>query len=389
MIETKFKETEVGRVPADWEVKTISQMSDIITGATPSTSNPQYWDNGQILWMSSGELNNKFIHNVQGRITQIGYDHTGTHMLPKHCVLIGLAGQGKTRGTAAYNKVELCTNQSIAAILPNENTFNSLYLYYYTDSQYEQLRQLSAGDGGRGGLNKQILLNLYVSLPPLPEQRRIATALSDIDSLISSLDELIEKKRNIKQGTMQQLLTGKTRLKGFSEPWVEKKLGDICYEIFSGKNSMRSESGKYPVYGSTGILGFSDVYLYDYQTILVARVGANAGLVNKVSGKYDVSDNTLIIHLQHDQHINLLLYILRYRKLNLLVFGSGQPLITGSQLKSLLIKLPASLSEQRAIASILTSMDDEIAALEQKREKYVSLKQGMMQELLTGRIRLV
>ena len=388
MKETKFKNTEIGRIPEDWETLYIHQITEISTGATPSTNIKEYWENGTIRWMSSGELNNKIIYDVNGRITQKGYDNTGTHMLPKNCVLIGLAGQGKTRGTAAYNKVELCTNQSIAAILPNSK-YESKYLYFYIDSLYNKLRFLSAGDGGRGGLNKQTLQNLEIAMPPLSEQCHIAYALTSIDNLISSLGKLIEKKKNIKQGAMQQLLTGKVRLQGFDEPWNKCCLSKICNDIFSGKNTTHSNSGMFSVYGSTGIIGYTDTYKYDYPTILVARVGANAGTVNKAVDCYDVSDNTLIISLKPNQNIDLLTYILKYKKLNSMIFGSGQPLITGSQLKSLIIEIPVTIAEQQAIATILTNMDNEITALEAKKTKYEAIKQGMMQQLLTGKIRLI
>ena len=388
MKETKFKDTEIGRIPEDWETLYIHQITEISTGATPSTNIKEYWENGTIRWMSSGELNNKIIYDVNGRITQKGYDNTGTHILPKNCVLIGLAGQGKTRGTAAYNKVELCTNQYIAAILPNRK-YESKYLYFYIDSLYDKLRLLSAGDGGRGGLNKQILQNLEIAMPPLSEQHSIASALTSIDNLISSLGKLIEKKKNIKQGAMQQLLTGKVRLQGFSEPWNKCCLSKICNDIFSGKNTTHSNSGMFSVYGSTGIIGYTDTYKYNYPTILVARVGANAGTVNKAVDCYDVSDNTLIISLKPNQNIDLLTYILKYKKLNSMIFGSGQPLITGSQLKSLTIEIPVTIAEQQAIATILTKMDDEITALEAKKAKYEAIKQGMMQQLLTGKIRLI
>lgn len=110
-----YKQTELGIIPDDWEVKRISDFTSIITGGTPSTLRPEYWG-GNIMWMSSGELNKKFVFDVEGRITTEGLLNSSTHMIPPFCVLIGLAGQGKTRGTAAYNYISLCTNQSIAAI---------------------------------------------------------------------------------------------------------------------------------------------------------------------------------------------------------------------------------------------------------------------------------
>lgn len=183
-----YKRTELGIIPEDWEVKRISDFTSIITGGTPSTQRPEYWG-GSIMWMSSGELNKKFVFDVEGRITTEGLLNSSTHIIPPFCVLIGLAGQGKTRGTAAYNYISLCTNQSIAAILPNDK-YNSLYLYYVVDSKYEYLRLLSSGDGGRGGLNKNLLNSLEISFPKtIAEQQAIAEVLGDIDGLIAALDK--------------------------------------------------------------------------------------------------------------------------------------------------------------------------------------------------------
>ena len=106
MVKQGYKQTEVGVIPEDWDVRKIGDFTDATAGGTPSTSHPEYW-NGEILWMSSGELNKRRIHNVIGRITELGYNNSSTHMIPENCVLIGLAGQGKTRGTVAVNYVEL------------------------------------------------------------------------------------------------------------------------------------------------------------------------------------------------------------------------------------------------------------------------------------------
>ena len=138
---------------------TIGEISNQITaGATPDTSIKTYW-NGEHRWMNSGELNNKRIFEVQGRITEQGLNNSSTKMIPERCVLIGLAGQGKTRGTVAMNMVPLCTNQSIAAIFPNKDVFESDFLYHNLDNRYEELRSLSTGGEGRGGLNLQIIVN--------------------------------------------------------------------------------------------------------------------------------------------------------------------------------------------------------------------------------------
>lgn len=413
MKETKFKNTEIGRIPEEWETLYIHQITEISTGATPSTNINEYWENGTIRWMSSGELNNKIIYDVNGRITQKGYDNTGTHMLPKNCVLIGLAGQGRTRGTAAYNKVELCTNQSIAAILPNSK-YESKYLYFYIDSLYDKLRLLSAGDGGRGGLNKQILQNLEIAMPPLNEQHHIASALTSIDNLISSLGKLIEKKKNIKQGAMQQLLTGRTRLKGFSEPWVKRKLGDNA-TIQRGGSPRPIEA--YLTTNRDGInwIKIGDVrpndkfirhtvekiipegishsrQVYKGDFILSNSMSFGRPYILDIDGC--IHDGWLVIKdYSNTYDMDFLYYILSsdtvFEQYIAMAAGSSVKNLNKEKVANVMLFAPQSLAEQRAIATILTKMDDEITALEAKKAKYEAIKQGMMQQLLTGKIRLI
>lgn len=413
MKETKFKNTEIGRIPEEWETLYIHQITEISTGATPSTNINEYWENGTIRWMSSGELNDKIIYDVNGRITQKGYDNTGTHMLPKNCVLIGLAGQGKTRATAAYNKVELCTNQSIAAILPNSK-YESKYLYFYIDSLYDKLRLLSAGDGGRGGLNKQILQNLEIAMPPLNEQHHIASALTSMDNLISSLGKLIEKKKNIKQGAMRQLLTGKTRLKGFSEPWVKRKLGDNA-TIQRGGSPRPIEA--YLTTNRDGInwIKIGDVrpndkfirhtvekiipegishsrQVYKGDFILSNSMSFGRPYILDIDGC--IHDGWLVIKdYSNTYDMDFLYYILSsdtvFEQYIAMAAGSSVKNLNKEKVANVMLFAPQSLAEQRAIATILNKMDNEITALETKKAKYEAIKQGMMQQLLTGKIRLI
>lgn len=192
-----------------WETKQVASFTNCVAGGTPSTLVRSYWD-GSIKWMSSGDLHLKRVKDVPGRITQAGLDNSAATILPKQCVLIGLAGQGKTRGTVAINLAELSTNQSIGAILPND-TFVPDYLFHNLDSRYTELRELSSG-GGRGGLNLKLLGSLEIPLPSIHEQAAIASVLSDMDAEISALEARRDKTRALKQGMMQELLTGKTRL---------------------------------------------------------------------------------------------------------------------------------------------------------------------------------
>lgn len=193
-----------------WETKKIGEFADCTAGGTPSTLMPSYWG-GSIRWMNSGELNQRFVSEVAGRITDDGLRNSSTTIIPRKCVLIGLAGQGKTRGTVAINLVETCTNQSIAAVLPSP-AFVPEYLYYNLDMRYDELRGLSTGDGGRGGLNLTIIKAVPVPFPKIEEQTAIATILSNMDAEIAALEAKLGKTRQLRQGMMQELLTGRTRL---------------------------------------------------------------------------------------------------------------------------------------------------------------------------------
>ena len=379
-----YKNTEVGVIPEDWEVKAIGKYTDVTSGGTPSTLIREYWD-GPIRWMNSGELNLKIVYEVENRITELGLNESATKLVPKNCVLIGLAGQGKTRGTVAINKVELCTNQSIAAILPSDEVFYE-YLYYNLDSRYFELRGLSTGDGGRGGLNLTIIKNLLISLPPTKaEQTAIATALSDADALINSLEKLIAKKRNIKQGAMQQLLKPK-------DGWEVKKLGEIA-EIYQPQTISQDvfvEDG-YLVYGANGVIGKFHLFNHEtWQTTITCR-GSTCGTVNRTIDKSWITGNAMVMNVDENRNIDKLFfyYILTKQDFSQCITGSGQPQIVRSPLFDFTISIPKSKEKQKEIAFILSDMDAEINALETKLEKYKKVKLGMMQNLLTGKIRLV
>ena len=189
---------------AGWNEKIIGEIAQVTTGGTPDSTNDKYW-NGDIPWMNSGDLNKKRIYSVSNRITLLGLKESSTRLIPPQCVLIGLAGQGKTRGTAAINYIELCTNQSVASIHPNNDAFNSEFLYQTMDSMYEQLRTLSTGEGGRGGLNLQIIKSIEIRLPSLQEQQKIAECLSSLDELITAQKEKVESLKLFKKGLMQGL----------------------------------------------------------------------------------------------------------------------------------------------------------------------------------------
>jgi len=381
-------------VPEGWEEISIKNIAyDVLTGGTPSTAVEEYW-NGDIPWMSSGELNLKRIYSVDKMITQAGFDNSATSLIPPQCILVGLAGQGKTRGTVGINYLSLCINQSICAILPNTNILSSEYLYQYLNSKYLDLRELSMGNGGRGGLNLQLIKNFPIRLPPLSEQRRIAEVLSDTDTYISSLKKLITKKESLKQGIMQELLTGKKRLPGFSGEWVEKRLGNIALDINTGtrNNEDKVDNGKYPFFVRSQTVEYIDKYRYDCEAILIPGEGNIGEIFHYINGKFDCHQRVYKISNFIDVNGKFIYHYLRLFFGQYAIMHTVKATVDSLRLPTFInfpIFIPYNIAEQTAIANVLSDMDEEIEALKKKLKKVEFIKQGMMQKLLTGDIRLL
>ena len=354
-IPENYKLTEVGVIPMDWEVKSIKQVAPLQRGFDLPNRNlqmgiyPVVYSNGIV------NYHNKFQAKAPGIIT----------------------GRSGTIGKVTFVDVDYWPHNTTLWVTDFKNNNPKFIFYLFLKIKLERF---SSGSGVPT-LNRNDVHEFQIPLPKITEQTAIATALTEADALISGIEKLIAKKRDIKHGAMQKLLSP-------TEGWSVKKLGDVCISISSGKSNTNSNNGNYPIYGSTGIIGCKNTFDYEGTKILVARVGANAGTVNKVFDKYCVSDNTLMITLKPNIDIDFIFFKLIVFQLNSLVFGSGQPLITGGQLKNIEIGLPK-YEEQTRIATILSDMDAEIAVLEKKLEKYRAVKAGMMQNLLTGQIRLV
>lgn len=164
----------------NFPIMTIGEFANCFAGATPSTSHPEYWENGRIRWMSSGEVHKGHVEDTDFRITELGYKSASTRMVPIHSIVIAIAGQGKTRGTVAITEVDLCTNQSLCAIVPDERV-NYLYLYHNLQGRYLELRGLSGDVNGRGGLNLKIIQKIPVILPPIEKQQQFASIAQQAD----------------------------------------------------------------------------------------------------------------------------------------------------------------------------------------------------------------
>ncbi|MFX4277751.1 restriction endonuclease subunit S [Aliarcobacter butzleri] len=207
----EFKDSELGKIPESWEVKSIGSLTSLTAGGTPSTQIKDYWNPKEVPWLSSGEVNKKNIYFTDNMISKQGLNNSAAKFIPKYSVLIALAGQGKTRGTVAISEIELTTNQSVASILPSEK-LDMYFIYYNLDSRYEEIRSMSTGVGGRGGLNLAILKSIKIALPPQKEQKQIAEILSTVDKKLENLKEKKQSFEELKKGLMQKLLTGEVRV---------------------------------------------------------------------------------------------------------------------------------------------------------------------------------
>ena len=163
-----------------WQMGVINEIGSCIAGATPSTKVDEYWNNGTIPWMSSGEVNKGRVDRTDNFITHLGYDKTSTKLVPPKTVVLAMAGQGKTRGMAAITEIELCTNQSICSIVNNEKV-DAEYLLYFLKLQYNELRRASTNTDGRGGLNLKIIGNYPIMIPPVALQKYFATFVTQVN----------------------------------------------------------------------------------------------------------------------------------------------------------------------------------------------------------------
>ena len=188
--------------PAEYVVKNLGDLSECYAGATPSTKVKEYWDNGTIPWMSSGEVHMGHVTETESKITESGYKHASTKMVPVHSVVIALAGQGKTRGTVAITEIPLCTNQSLCAIVPSKDIHYE-YLYHNLKGRYLELRGMAGDVNGRGGLNLKIVQSIKVVVPPIAEQMKFVAIAQHADKSKFELKQAIEKIDKVMRALMQ------------------------------------------------------------------------------------------------------------------------------------------------------------------------------------------
>ncbi len=402
-----YKQTEVGVIPADWEVLPIGNIATVTSGGTPSRQVAEYWD-GDIPWATTTEVNSDTILETAQSITAIGLANSAAKLLAPGALLMALYGQGKTRGKVAVLGIRASTNQACAAIVLSP-TVSKMFVFHFLVSQYSAIRGLS-NSGSQENLSGGIVKAILVPFPPTKtEQEAIAEALSDADALIESLDQLITKKRHLKQGAMQELLTGKRRLPGFSGEWEVRRLGDVIEKFVGGGTPSRSNPAfwgeeipwvtvkDFATFNprqaqesitKLGLLSSASHLITKGTLITSTRMALGKAVIYEV----DVAINQDLKALFPIAALsaNYLYFWFQYHGQTIDDLGSGSTVkgISLPDLKKIEFGLP-SISEQTAIATILNDMDTELAELDSRLAKARQIKQGMMQELLTGRIRLL
>ncbi|MBR0612477.1 restriction endonuclease subunit S [Bacillus safensis] len=252
-----------------WEQRRLGDHADILTGGTPSTSILEYWEPKEIPWMSSGEVNKRRLDETDNMISEEGLNNSSARWVKEYSVLIALAGQGKTRGTVAINNIPLTTNQSIAAIVPDE-TLHYEFIFQNLIKRYTELRLISSGDGTRGGLNKQIVSDVEIPYTSIEEQEKIGAFFANMDHLIILHQRELELLKETKKSLLQKMFpkdganVPEIRFAGFTDAWEPRKLGDLLeYEQptkYIVKSTYYDDSFEIPVLtaGQSFILGYTN-----------------------------------------------------------------------------------------------------------------------------------
>lgn len=430
-----YKITELGELPERWDVKKAEDTLILKGGSTPSTNNEKYW-NGKIPWVVPTDvtkLKSKFIDNSERRITKDGLLNCSATLLPKGSILLTSRA---TIGFLAINEVEMATNQGFINILPSKEIFN-IFLYYFLD--YIKTKFVLQASGSTFlELSKNSFRKFYVPIPPLPEQHRIAAILSTVDETIEHTEALIEKYRNIKKGLMTDLLTrgideeGRIRSYG-THRFKDSPLGRIPeeWEVTTLINAIGEENDLIVAgpFGSnlkvddyidegvpiirlqnieTGKFIMKDIKCISLKKaselsyhsflkgdIALAKLGEPIGktcIIPDFMEKGIVVADVVRIRVKEEKsNKKFIMQVLNsfyvFYQLNRDIIGTTRPRVNLGQVRNLLVPY-TSLSEQQRIAEILTASDERIEKEEAYVEKLLQLKKGMMQDLLTGRVRV-
>jgi len=407
-----YKQTEVGLIPKDWDVRPLSRLADI-RGGIAKNGNTTVLDPISVHYLRVANVQDGFLS--LGEMSKIELSRGD---LPRYKVLPGdvLMNEGGDldklgRGAIWRGEFDPCVHQNHVFVVRCKTDLVPEYLNIWTATSPVRRFFLVAGKQttNLASISKSSLGELPVALPSLPEQRVIAAALSDVDALLTGLNSLIAKKREIKQAAMQQLLTGQTRLPGFQGEWEETNLGAIgeCIIGLTYTPENVVDHGLLVLRSSNvqnGRLDYDDnvhvnvkvaehLYTREGDILICVRNGSS-----RLIGKCAVIDKKAarvtfgaFMSVYRTKHWRFIHHAFQAEDIQCQIrdnIGATINQITNKDMKSFRVKLPPVL-EQIAIATVLSDMDAELTALEARRDKTRALKQGMMQELLTGRTRLV
>ena len=400
-----YKRTEVGVIPEDWESDTMLGLSRQIMdyrGRTPKKLGME-WGGGDIPALSARNVKMGFVDFSEE--CNFGSEElyrrwmTSGDVAKDDILFTTEAPLGNVALVPDNRRYILSQRTILLQIDPQRASSGFLFQMLLSDGFQRILSDYSSGSTAKG-IQRKKFEQLAVALPPPPEQRAIAEALSDVDGLLGALEALIAKKRAIKQAAMQQLLTSRTRLPSFSGPWETKRLGEVadCLDnvrVPLNETQRSSMPGPYPYCGANGVLDYVNDFVLDDDVVLIAEDGgyfdeyAHRPIAYRMSGKVWVNNHAHILKARAGCSQGFLYFALVHKNILPYLASGTRAKLNKSEMNKIEIHLSLDEAEQSAIATVLSDIDAEIAALERRRDKTRATKQGMMQQLLTGRVRLV
>ncbi|ELU8564435.1 restriction endonuclease subunit S [Vibrio parahaemolyticus] len=420
-----YKHTDVGVIPQDWSVVAISDISITGIGMTPSRNSVvRYFDKGTHWWAKTTDLNNAAISETEERITDIALKETSLKVYPAGTVLVAMYGNFNQIGRTGFTTVPVCVNQTLVAIYPIDKRLNSRFLFHYLNYRADYWKTVASNSRKDPHITSRDVKSLSLPLPTFDEQTAIANALCDVDDLIASLEKLIAKKRNVKAGAMQQLLTGKVRLPQFAnhpdgspKGMKTSKLGDNIpedWEVVPFSTLVDLVSSRIDPKRTGG----------GEKCVELEHIGPGMGLITGFTMTTETSSHKSVFQCGDVLFGKLRSYLQKYwiaefdgvcsteiwvfrakpgvfnRFINQIVrtdsfiscasegYGTHMPRSDWKTVKNQSIIKPC-MAEQSAISEVLEAFDDELHSLSNQLTKVRMIKQGMMQELLTGKTRLV
>lgn len=380
-------------VPEGWKRLQLRDIATIKSGATPLRSKGSlYFDNkGGVPWVKTMDLNNSEIHETDECITDLALKETGCSIFPKNTVLVAMYGGFKQIGRTGILSKPAAINQAISALQLEENTADPSYVLNYLTGHVKKWRRFAASSRKDPNITREDVCGFSILLPPLAEQKKIAKILSTWDEAIATAEQLLANSEQQKKALMQQLLTGKKRLPGFEGEWRKVELGDVLEyrqpTPYLVESTEYSDEYKTPVLtaGKTFILGYTDEDFGIFKEGLPVIIFDDFTTSSRfVDSEFKVKSSAMKILSARAGHS--IKYVFEAMQMIRYAVGGHQRHWI-SIFANLVVPMPP-LEEQEAIASALSSADDEIKTLRAYADRLKAEKKALMQQLLTGKRRV-